>query len=336
VEGPGAAAWLQMLRRPVGKAWQHRRPSPVFRIAHVSDLHVLAPSGFELRRILFNKRVTGYANLVMKRARVYRRDYLLSVLAAAASAADHLVVTGDITNLSLESEYEEAVRLLEDAARSTEVTVVPGNHDIYLPSIHRERRFPHHFGAFTESDLPALALDLPAGRFPCVKLRGPAALVGLTSAIPRPPFVSAGHVGKAQLAALEQVLRDPEVSRRTPVVLVHHSPFDSRFRLEQLRSGLVDAGALRAALQALARGLVLYGHLHVRQHGWLATASGGLDVVCATAAALDHPDDRIRAGFNLYELHDDGRLGAIEARVLDESGSGFQTLALPVTPEPAS
>ncbi|CAN5919606.1 metallophosphoesterase [soil metagenome] len=307
----------------------------MFRIAHVSDLHVLAPSGVELRRILFNKRMTGYANLVLKRARVYRRDYLVAVLAEAASSADHLVVTGDITNLSLEGEYEEAVRLLEDAARSTEVTVVPGNHDIYLPSIHRERRFPHHFGGFMESDLPALALDLPAGRFPFVKLRGPAAIIGLTSAVPRPPFVSAGHVGAAQLGALEQVLLHPEVSRRTPVVLIHHCPFDSRFRLEQLRGGLVDASALRATLQGLARGLVLYGHLHVRRHARLATASGGLDVVCATAAALDHPDDRIRAGFNLYELDDDGRIGSIEARVLDLATSAFRRTPLAVAPEAA-
>src|SRR3954470_8137019 len=114
------------------------------RIAHVSDLHVLAPLGVELRRILFDKRVTGYANLFMKRARVYRRDYLVAALEAAAEHADHLVVTGDITNLSLEAEYEEACRLLERIARTKEVTVVPGNHDIYLPSIHRERRFPHH------------------------------------------------------------------------------------------------------------------------------------------------------------------------------------------------
>jgi 3',5'-cyclic AMP phosphodiesterase CpdA len=307
----------------------------VLRIAHVSDLHVLAPAGVALRGVLFNKRMTGYANLVMKRARVYRRDYLRSVLAAAASAADHLVVTGDITNLSLENEYEEAVRLLEDAARATEVTVVPGNHDIYLPAIHRERRFPHHFAGFMEGDLPALALDLPAGRFPFVKLRGPVAIIGLTSAVPRPPFVSAGHLGAEQLAALEQVLRDPEVARRTPVVLIHHSPFDSRFRLEQLRGGLVDAAALRARLEPLARGLVLYGHLHVRRHTRLATPAGGLDVVCATAAALDHPDLRVRAGFNLYEIDDDGRVASIAARVLDASATGFTHQVLAATSESA-
>ncbi len=303
----------------------------MFRIAHVSDLHVFSQTGVDLWRVLFNKRVTGYANLVMRRARAYRRDYLLAVLAAAATAGDHLVVTGDVTNLSLEGEYEEAVRLLTEAARSTEVTVIPGNHDVYLPKIHKQGRFPHHFGGFMESDLPAMAIDLPSGRFPSVKLRGPAAIIGLTSAVPRPPFVSAGHVGQAQLTALKEILLHPEVARRTPVVLVHHSPFDARVRLEQLRGGLVDAGALRATLAPLTRGLLLYGHLHVRQHARIWTDHGAIDAVCSTAAALDHPDDRVRGGFNLYELDDEGRIGPIETRVLDPSTSTFRSSVLPLT-----
>jgi 3',5'-cyclic AMP phosphodiesterase CpdA len=304
-----------------------------FRIAHVSDLHVLTPARVELRRVLFNKRVTGYANLLMKRARVYRRDYLVSVLAEAAARADHVVVTGDITNLSLEGEYEEATRLLHEVARTTEVTVVPGNHDIYLPVVHHERRFPHHFSTFFESDLPELALDLPAGRFPSVKLRGPAAIIGLSSAVPRPPFVSAGYVGREQLAALTRVLAHPEVARRTAVILIHHCPFDSRFRIEQWRGGLIDAPALRRALAPLARGLVLYGHLHVRRHARLATASGALDVVCATAAGVDHPDSRVRAGFNLYELDTAGNVVGIEAGVLDPSARAIEPRALALAKE---
>src|SRR6266540_2423976 len=169
----------------------------MLRIAHVSDLHVLSPHGVELRRVLFNKRLTGYANLVLRRGRMYRRDYLEAVLAAAAQRSDHVVVTGDVTNLSLESEYAEACRLLDEIARVTEVTVVPGNHDIYLPSTARGRRFWRHFEPFLRGDLPEFAIDLPAGRFPCVKLRGPAAFIALSSAVPRPPFVSAGYVSRA-------------------------------------------------------------------------------------------------------------------------------------------
>src|SRR6476469_7735236 len=119
--------------------------------------------------MLFNKRITGYANTLLSRGRVHRREYLLAVLRAAAKDADHVVVTGDITNLSLESEFEEA-RALLDTMRA-DLTVIPGNHDIYLPSTHLYRRFPHHFGTFMRSDLPEYAVDLPAGLFPCVKLR---------------------------------------------------------------------------------------------------------------------------------------------------------------------
>jgi predicted MPP superfamily phosphohydrolase len=166
------------------------------RIAHVSDLHVLSRTAAHWRSVVFNKRVTGYANLLLRRGRVHRREYLLRVLAEAAGQSNHLVVTGDITNLSLEHEYEEARGLLAMVAQRTEVTVVPGNHDIYLPSIHKGRRFAHHFGAFIGSDLPELACHVPAGPFPSVKLRGAVAFIGVSSAVPRPPFVAGGFVGR--------------------------------------------------------------------------------------------------------------------------------------------
>jgi hypothetical protein len=67
----------------------------MLRIAHVSDLHVLSPLGSEWRRAVFNKRMTGYANVILRRGRVYRREYLVAVLAAAAESADHVVVTGE-------------------------------------------------------------------------------------------------------------------------------------------------------------------------------------------------------------------------------------------------
>jgi len=293
----------------------------LLRIAHISDTHVLSRSGTKWRDLLFNKRITGYANTLLRRGRVHRREYLLAVLRAAARESDHVVVTGDITNLALENEFDEARSLLEGVA--PEVTVIPGNHDIYLPSTHRERRFPHHFAPFVRSDLPELTLDLPAGPFPCVKFRGPVAIIALSSAVPRPPFIAAGFLGRNQLEALQRVLVHPEVARRLPVILVHHAPIDSRPRWQQLRDGLVDAAALRATLMSLARGLVLFGHIYVRVRGTLRTNAGALDVVSASGAALDHPDLSIRAGFNRYDVNDDGRIVRIAAMAVDASNGGM-------------
>lgn len=301
----------------------------LFRIAHVSDLHVLSAAGVEWRRLIFNKRITGHANLMLNRGRVHRLDYLRCVLTAAAAQSDHVVVTGDITNLALETEYEAARDLLDGLASAVEVTVVPGNHDIYLPSIHRERRFAHHFDAYVRSDLPQFARDLPAGPFPSVKLRGPVAIIGLSSAVPRPPFVSAGYLGHEQLAALAELLVHPEVARRTPVVLVHHPPVDSRWRAIRLRDGLLDAAALRHTLAGLSRGLVLYGHTHVRVHCRMPTAAGVLDVVSASGAALDHPDDAVRAGFNEYRFNADGDIGSVHSHVVDPSDLSLAPAAIP-------
>jgi len=300
----------------------------MFRIAHLSDPHILSPTAVDWRKILFNKRVTGYANLVLRRGRVYRREYLLAVLRAAAACADHVVVTGDITNLGLESEYDEARRLIDSINRTAEVTVVPGNHDIYLASIQRDRRFPQYFGKLLVSDLPEYAVQLPAGPYPCVKLRGPAAIIGLSSAVPRPPFVSSGNVGVVQLEALEKILAHPEVARRTPVILIHHPPIDRRMRLAQLRDGLVDAASVRSSLAPLSRGLVLFGHLHVRVRAKIRTTSGVLDAVCASGAALDHPDPSIRAGFNLYEIDDDGTIVTVKAYVLDPINGALRPMMI--------
>lgn len=290
----------------------------MFRLAHISDTHMFSREGMHWREWLLNKRITGWMNTRMRRGRVHRLSYLEMVLDAACRA-DHLVITGDITNLALESEYHETLRLLERCTGAAEITVIPGNHDLYLPRVGREGRFAHHFGSFMRSDLPEWSVKVPAGAYPFVKLRGPVAIIGLSSAVPRPPFIAAGYVGHDQLRALRSILDHPEVVKRVPVILIHHPPVDSRHRLLQLRDGLADAASLQEVLATMRRGLVLFGHLHVR----VRCRFGALDVVGASGAALDHPSDSIRAGYNLYELDADGAIG-IEAHVVDAGGGSLR------------
>jgi hypothetical protein len=158
------------------------------------------------------------------------------------------------------------------------------------------------------------------------------AIIALSSGVPRPPFVAAGYLGHEQLEALKTVLDHPEVQRRTPILLVHHPPIDTRSRLVRLRDGLVDAAELRGILGRLAHGLVLFGHLHVRVRCRLPTPTGMLDVIGASGAALDHPDGSIRAGFNLYEIGEDGGLASAEAYVIEPGTDVLRRTVIPETP----
>lgn len=288
------------------------------RIAHFSDLHLLSLEGVTFRRFL-NKRATGYANLRLKRGSIHRASYVKAIAREVRRIeVDHVVVTGDLTNLALEPEFELAREVLEkDLGLSPDdVTIVPGNHDVYTRGAHLAKRFASYFGDYLVSDLPELAVDIGAGHFPVVKLRGPAAIIGVCSAVPRLPFVAAGRIGKAQLGALDRILAHPKVRRLTPVIALHHPPHNPVSPLKAMLEGLGDAALLWTGMSHLPVGMVLHGHLHRRVRREDATTGGMLVSVGATSASLHHDSRHRMAGFNVYTIDDDGSLGGMEAHVL--------------------
>ncbi|MCC6523538.1 MAG: metallophosphoesterase [Polyangiaceae bacterium] len=309
------------------------------RIAHLSDLHLLCLDGAVPWR-LFNKRLTGYANLRLRRGAIHRPGLLRAAAAAVRRhAVDHVVVTGDLTNLALEVEFQRVHELLAEelGVPSSALSVVPGNHDVYTRGAYVGRRFERYFAACMTSDLPALAVADGRG-FPFVRLRGPLALIGLSSALPRVPFVAAGAIGEAQARALEAVLRHPEVRSRTPVLLQHHPWHGRAGVLRQLLEGLRDRHREARALSDVASGLLLHGHLHRRVQRYLATPAGGLDAYGATSASLAHADAARRSGFNLYVFDAAGGLVAarsfVAAAACDDAALGdgavaFEETALP-------
>jgi 3',5'-cyclic AMP phosphodiesterase CpdA len=300
------------------------------KIAHLSDLHLLALEGVPARRFL-NKRATGWVNLRLKRGSVHRRVYVEAIAREIRrSDFDHVVITGDLTNLALESEFQLARDLLERdlGLPPDRVTIVPGNHDVYTRGAMRSRRFERYFAPFLASDLPDLAVDVGGARFPVVKLRGPAAFVALSSAVPRLPLVAAGELGEAQVQSLARILDHPEVQRRTPVLVLHHPPAHPWSRLKEHLEGLRDAEALLSVLGHLSRGIVLHGHLHRRIQRSVATLAGELRQVGATSASLQHEERDRMAGFNVYELSDRG-LEAVQAVVYEPGSGAFGTASVP-------
>jgi len=304
------------------------------RIAHFSDLHILALEGVQPHRFL-NKRLTGYANIALKRGHVHKPSYVRAISREIARAkVDHVVITGDLTNLALETEFEAVRRLLEEelGLDAKHVSIVPGNHDLYTRGALTKRRFVSYFAEYLTTDLPEIGVDLGVGHFPVVKLRGPAAIIGLSTAVPLPPFVAAGKLGRRQLAELGKALAHPEVAKRTPIVLLHHPAHNPISKVKTLLEGLHDAALLWTTVRDLPRGMILHGHLHRRIQRFLPTSRGRLHAVGATSASLHHEDETRMAGFNLYELARDGAIDKIEAHVFDPDHSTFVIRSVPSAP----
>lgn len=304
------------------------------RIAHLSDLHLLDLEGAVPSR-LFNKRLTGYANLRLRRGHRHKPEPVRAAARAMRDlGVDHVVITGDVSNLALEREFDRVRDLLVDELGMTpdRVSIVPGNHDVYTSGSVRARRFSTWFARYMKCDLPEISRD--AG-YPFVHLRGPVAIVGLSTAVSRPPFVASGQLGREQLARLAEIVEHPEVRKRTLVVLQHHPIHNPVSWAKTLLEGLLDAKEEARVLSRVAHGLVLHGHLHRRMNRPLATDNGVIHAVGATSASMLHDDEHRMAGFNLYEIDDAaGGVTAVEARRFDPASGAFVETHVPVVHAP--
>lgn len=291
-------------------------------LAHISDLHLPLPRGFAPRH--WNvKRGLGYLNWHRGRRFVHTRETVDTLVAdMAAHAPQHIAVTGDLVNIGLPVEYEAARAWLEQLGPPDAITVVPGNHDIYV----HLRRDPGvaRWAAYMADDAygARLGIDKVEGGFPFVRRLGGVALIGLNSAVPTRPFVAAGRLGKPQLAAAAEALRAAGAEGLARVVLIHHPPCGGM--APQLR-GLVDAAELEAVLSREGAELVLHGHNHRDAVAWIDAADGcriPIVGICSGSASRRHHSEPL-ARYNLFHIRrrDNGRIGiGMTARGLAASG----------------
>ena len=143
-----------------------------------------------------------------------------------------------------------------------------------------------------------------------MRKRGPAVLVGLSTAVPTGPLMATGRLGADQLTRLAHLLDALGREGLFRVVLIHHPPVS---RLPQHFKRLVDAGPLRRIIAEHGAELVLHGHAHVHLLTWLDSPNGRVPAVgvpSASAAADPHGD---AAAYNLYTIERDGNRWRCEA-----------------------
>ena len=288
------------------------------KLAHLSDVHALSLDGVRPWQFL-NKRVAGYLNLRLNR----REKHPVALFRAIvddlnAHPVDHVVVTGDLTNLSLRPEFELARAILDEIRLGSEqVTVIPGNHDVYTLGALQQKLFRQLLAPYASSD------GQHAVAFPIVRVRDEVAIVGLSTALPSPPPLADGWLGSSQLDRLDRVLG--ELDGKFRVLLLHHPPYTNRHAI--LR-GLRDRRSLQGVLLRRGCELILHGHEHRDLHVTLPGPRGPIPVIGVGSGTYDDARADRRARYNVYTI-DGGRLVSVETRVHDAATGRFATAATP-------
>lgn len=271
-----------------------------FTFAQITDVHLPPLPQFPLR-YWNTKRILGYLNWHRRRKFAHQLDVLQRLVDDLLSQThDHVVVTGDLVNIALPEEFRNALSFLKSLGTPDRVTVIPGNHDIYLETNEGE-------GADLWRDYMS-AKDYAMGggqetlglTFPFVRTFGNVALVGCNSAYPTPPLVAAGRLGNEQRAALAEILADLKQRGFVRVVLIHHPPLPGQ---APERCGLQDANALAEVLKTQGAELVLHGHNHSNMFETLKDVEGG-DVSVIGTASCSSGIAKNHRNFGRYNLFD--------------------------------
>jgi 3',5'-cyclic AMP phosphodiesterase CpdA len=280
-----------------------------FTIAHITDPH-LSPApmpGFSDLRL---KRVMGFINWKRGRERLNDMGMLKRLVDdLRAQRPDHVAVTGDLVNIGMAAEFQRAALWMETLGEPADVSFVPGNHDAYVRA--SMPVLESTFAPWARSD----GAQGNKATYPYLRVRGEIAIIGLSSAVPTAPLMATGRLGKKQVEAFAELLRQTGAKALARVVLIHHPPLTGAPPLR----GLSDAVAFERVVRDFGAEAILHGHIHrqaVRSLPSRAarTVTGAVPVLSApsAAAAASHP--RYRAAYHLVRLDRDGERWRVGAR----------------------
>ncbi len=269
----------------------------MFTLAHLSDPHLPMPPARS--GLLLNKRFTGYLNWWRRRVRLHVPEALAGIVAdIKEQRPDHIALTGDLVNISLPQEFRLAARWLADFDGPDRITVVPGNHDVYVAT--RWSESLGLWGAYLAGDgaPPAQGFDV----FPALRRRGEVALIGLSTGVPKPPLLATGTLGDEQIVRTERLLADLGREGLCRVVLIHHPPLAGEARQKHL----TDGEAFRAMVRRVGCELILHGHNHRSEAARIEGPTGPVPVLGVTSASAA-PDSKYgRARYHLIRIERDG------------------------------
>ena len=276
----------------------------MFVLAHLSDPHLPIQGSLGAGEY-FSKRLIGYINWIRGRHTIHRGDIAEALVAdLLAQKPDHIAMTGDLVNIAAACEWEPAKQYMRALGTSRGVSAVPGNHDAYVGGALAE--MGETYAPYITCD-PHPVSAMSTGSYPFLRQRGPAMIVGISTAVPTAPFMATGKIGPRQLSELDALLESLRDSPLFRIVLIHHPP---THELAHGRRGLDDADALARVIARHGAGLILHGHNHTATFATMAGPQGPVPVVGVPSASARPTARKPGAGYALFQI--DGEPGAWE------------------------
>lgn len=269
----------------------------MFKLAHISDIH-LGPLPRLSIRELASKRITGYVNWHRNRRKHMVTNTLDLLLADLHErGADHLAITGDLVNLATGTEIRLAGEWLKSVGPPDRISVVPGNHDAYVPGAY-EKSVKGWYSYMQGDDAPA-SWQEEQHVFPYMRVRGPVALIGCSTAVATPPFAASGYFGRRQARETVNLLRKAGEAGLFRVVMIHHPPIRGAAIMYKRMIGI---RRFAAAISVGGAELVLHGHTHLNTTYWLKTHGRDVPVVGIASASQGVGGHKPRAAYNLFSI----------------------------------
>ena len=267
----------------------------MYRLAHLSDIHLGPLPELSLRE-LASKRVTGYVNWHRNRRRSMFGDTLTDlVLDMKHQQPDHIAVTGDLVNLATKKETAAARIWLEQLGLPHDVSLVPGNHDAYVPGA-LKRSFNEWY-EYLIGDNPLAAIG---NSFPYLRVRGKIAIFGVSTAEASAPFFATGSFRRGQALALAKLLESCRSTGHFRVVLIHHPPISGA---ASWHKRLIGKQFFSKVIRDVGAELVLHGHTHLDTLYWLdGPDRRKVPVVGVPSASQSPGSDKPAARYNLFEI----------------------------------
>ena len=264
------------------------------RILHCSDPHVQLPRWRERKlRELGPLRALATVELWKGRGRDYddAAEKLRAIVRDADTLkADHVVLTGDLTQLAMEEEFALAAQALKPLG--DRLTCIPGNHDRYPLGRTANKLYEVYFSAWTPTAPKAL---------------GDVALIPADSTGPISwPVLSHGRVEGEDLRALAATLRS--VNAPCKLLLIHHAPSRRGMKRDWPLHHLRGAQSLLRVCAEAEVQAILCGHVHERFDD--AALPGRARVVCAGSST-----ERRKEGYWLLDVQQ-GRVQDVSRRKL--------------------